>query len=241
MTLNGINSAQAGYVSQNGEFNTFGQDGAYAAGVINNSVKPLTAQAWYYNLQGLAQAYWLQADVDMEGILVGAQYASVDISNDTIKNLNPLTDSETTGYSVMVGYAMKDVATFKAAYSSIDDDGISGLGNTATTTAQSKLYTEMWWNYGAVSAVGADSYSITAEATVAEIDLLVGYYKTDADPKGAGNNWDDTEIALVASKSYGSLDTSVAIIHDEFDQEGGFVTGDLESATHLQIYLTYNF
>ena len=246
VTINALGAAQAGYVSQGGKFNTFAQDGAYAAGIINNSVKPLTAQAWYYDLQGLAEAYWLQADLDIEGVLVGAQYASVEVTHDVLTRAAALalTDSGTTGYAVMAGYAMKDVVTLKAAYSSVDDDGILGLGNTATTTAQSKLYTEMWWNYGAISAVGADSYSITAEGTVAEVDLLVGYYSTDIDPVGieaTGTMTGVDEIAVTASKSFGPLDASVAVIFDDYTYQNTALTGSTEDMTSLQVYLTYNF
>ena len=35
-----------------------------------------TAQAWFYNIEGSAQAYWLQADAKLPmNVGVGAQYA----------------------------------------------------------------------------------------------------------------------------------------------------------------------
>src|SRR5690606_14406818 len=112
----------------------------------------------------------------------------------------------------------------KAAYSTVDDKGVIGVGNVATgsragngNTNQSKLYTEMWWAYGNVSATGADSYSLTAESTVAGVNLLLGYYYADIDPVGTALDAETTEIALVASKSFGPLDTSLALIHNEFD------------------------
>ena len=239
-TLNGLDSTAAGYVATGGKFNTFAKDGAYAIGAVNNSWKPLTAQAWYYDLVSHATAYWLQADLDMEGILLGGQYTAVDVTDaDIVPTLAAGTDTETTAYSVMLGYAMKDVVTVKAAYSSVSDDSVVGVGNTATTTKQSKLYTEMWWNYSNVSAVGADSYSITAEGTAAGIDILAGYYMADVDVTGTANDVEVSEITLVASKSYGPLDTSVAIILDDYDYGVG---GDADTdATTLQVYLTYNF
>ena len=236
-TLNNFagGSAAAGYVATGGKFNTFAKDGAYAIGVVNNSVKPLTVQAWYYDLVSHAKAYWLQADVDVEGILVGAQYASVDADS--------ITGAKATdGYALMLGYAMKDVVTIKAAYSSVCDDGTSGpLSNTATTTQQSKLYTEMWWNYGNVGNAGANSYSITAEATAAEIDFLLGYYASDIDVAGGTTtDYEVSEITLTASKSYGPLDTSIAIILDDYDYSDTHADADTD-ATTLQVYLTYNF
>jgi hypothetical protein len=38
-----------GYMGAGATFGKFNESGAYAAGAINNSFKPLVAQAWYYN------------------------------------------------------------------------------------------------------------------------------------------------------------------------------------------------
>jgi len=245
--INSLDAAAAGYVAEGGKFNTFAKDGAYAFAVVNNSFKPVTAQAWYYDLQGLAKAYWLQADLNMDGILAGAQYTNVDPDleglNAYLGGAGLTAVDDTTAYSVMVGYEIKDTVKVKAAFSSVDDKGPLGVANTATGGAatlggQSKLYTEMWWAYGNVSAVGADSWSLTAEATVADIDLLAGYYFADVDPEGAANE-EVTEIALTASKSFGPLDTCVALVMDDLDDKVDD-TQD-ETVTTLQVYLTYNF
>jgi len=250
VTLNAIESAQSGYVSVDGKFNTFGTDGVYVAGLINNSWKPLTVSAWYYDLQKMADAYWLQADVNLDGILAGAQYTEVDADK-----LIAGTDKDK-AYALMLGYEMKDTMTVKVAYSSVDDEGTIGVANVATggdtyeagrngSGAQSKLYTEMWWNYGAVSTTGADSYSLTVEATVGpEIELFAGYYYADINvgsgsSANANNDEELTEIALTASKSFGPLDTSLALIIDDF--EDNLNSANDEKVTTLQVYLTYNF
>jgi len=237
--------------SAGGKFNTFAKDGAYAIAAINNSFEPLTAQAWYYELPSLASAYWLQADLDMEGILAGAQYVDIDLVDSGVNAVTGLTGSDyknDRAYGLMLGYAMKDVATFKVAYSAVDDEGTIGVSNLATygasSGAQSKLYTEMWWWYGTVSQTGADTLAISAETTVGDgYDLYLGYWTCDIEPKGqvAGDQDSVDEIAFTVSKSYGPLDTSVALIHDEFDYKGGATSGDDESLTTLQVYLTYNF
>ncbi|MCW8953397.1 MAG: hypothetical protein OQK48_00475 [Sulfurimonas sp.] len=239
-SLNNISGAQAGVVAQDGKFNTFGTDGVYVVGAINNSFKPLTVQAWYYSLQQMAEAVWVQADLNIEGILAGAQYTEVDVD----KLVSGADEDE--AFAAMLGYEMKDVATFKVAYSSVDEKGTIGVGNVATgsrtgtgNSNQSKLYTEMWWAYGNVSATGADSYSFTAEGTAAGVNLLLGYYYADIDPTGTANDAETTEIALVASKSFGPLDTSLALIHNEFDDNS--VGGVDEDVNTLQVYLTYNF
>ena len=227
-------------VATNGAFNSF-YDGAYVAGIVNNSVEPLTVQAWYYDVQTVAKAYWLQADFAQDGILAGAQYANMDSSTVGAKD-----DS---GYAVMLGYAMKDSVTVKAAYSSVDDEGTLGLGNIATRsaansgssqTAQSKLYTEMWWNYGNVSNTGADSYAVTVEGSAIGMDLFAGFYSSDIDVATAANDYEVQEITVTAGKDFGPLNASVALIFDEIDYSATNANSDTD-ATTLQVYLTYNF
>lgn len=248
LTINTITAAQAGYVAEGGKFNTFGTDGVYVAGLVNNSIKPLTVSAWYYSLQQMAEAYWIQADLNIDGILAGAQYTQVD-ADKLISGVD-----EDKAYAVMLGYEAKDVATIKLAYSSVDDEGTIGVANVATGSgvatarngsgAQSKLYTEMWWAYGNVSQIGADSYSVTVDGTVAGVDLLAGYYAADINVAAgstinANADAEVTEIALVASKSFGPLDTSLALIFDSIEDK--VTPANDVDANHLQVYLTYNF
>ena len=251
--LNDIGATAAGYVAAEGEFSTFGTDGTYAYGVVNNSWKPLTVQAWYYDMVKFAEAYWLQADLNLAGLLVGAQYTNTELQNGANIGYDPANVSagertvgdtgDTTAYSVMIGYEMEDVVTIKAAYSDVDEDGITGVANTATgglatLGGQSKLYTEMWWNYGVVSASGAESMALSAEATVGpEIDLFAGYYFSEND-KGATDT-ELTEVTLTASKSFGPLDTSLALIFADSEDNG--VGGTDVKTTDIQVYLTYNF
>lgn len=235
--INSLDAAATGYVSEGGKFNTFAKDGAYAVALINNSFKPLTVQAWYYDLVSHAKAYWLQADIEcslVEGLLIGGQYAEVDADAANTK--------ATDGYAVMLGYAVKDVVTIKAAYSSVADDGGSGsLANTATTTQESKLYTEMKWNKGNVGKAGADSYSVTAVATAASVDFTLGYYASEIDEaNNNANDYEVEEIALTASKSFGPLDATAAVIMEDYDYNAAHADADTD-ATSLQVYLTYNF
>ena len=222
--------AIAAVVNENGEFDTYGESGAYAVGAINNSFKPLTAQAWYYDVKDVATAYWLQADLDItklgvDGLIAGVQYSAVTSDADGAKEDNV--------YAIMAGYALKDIATFKVAYSSVNDDGTIGYAgfNTATAagTAQSKLYTEAWWAYGQVTQSGTDSITVTAEGSVAEVDL--GLYITSVDHDA--EDTDLIEYTVTAAKSFGPLDASAAVIYTDNE------TGDDD--TIVQAYLTLNF
>jgi len=246
----GIGSVLGG-VNANGNTN-FRQfyDGAFAAGIVNNSWKPLAVQAWYYNAQedgnthalGLTsvQAYWLQADLDMEGILAGAQYTSIDYNAGAVTPDN-------NAWAVMLGYAMKDVATIKVAYSQTGEEKIAelGAGGNLAASGQSKLYTEAWWNYGYITGADTSALNVTVEATVAEIDLGAYYTATDAGSNGAtvDTRADMTELTLSATKSFGPLDASLVYIFTDAEDQNvkGAAALDGESYNIIQAYLTYNF
>jgi len=233
-----LDLAVGSVVNKNGEFGTYGVDGAYAVGAINNSFEPLTAQAWYYNVMDVATAYWLQADLNMEGILAGAQYSAVkaDVAGSKEDNV----------YALMLGYEMKDVATFKIAYSDVNKNGTIGAAgfNTATSTGASKLYTEAWWNYGYVVASDTQTLNVSVTANVASVDL--GAYYTDADQ---GDNMlagftgtDMQEFALTAGKDFGPLNATLAYIRTKADDQNIKVSNAKGSAFDtVQAYLTVNF
>ena len=223
--------AMGGVVNANGKFTTYGTNGAYAAGVINNSWKPLTAQAWYYDVVQAAQAYWLQADLDtsslgVKGLTLGAQYVSVDAS-DTVPN----SDASST-FAAKVGYEMKDMFAASVAYSQVDKDGVLGAANTATSTGASKLYTEAWLNYGYVTALDTIAYNVTVTSPVNGLFDL-GLYYTGADHNAANDAGDLQELTVTASKSFGPLDTTLAYINSTVN--GG------DNTNTVQVFAKLNF
>ncbi len=62
-------------------FETYYHGGAYAFGAITTAIPNTTFQAWYYDVVSTAQAWWLQADVNLkdivDGVSVGVQYAGI--------------------------------------------------------------------------------------------------------------------------------------------------------------------
>jgi hypothetical protein len=237
-----LGHATAPLVNGNGKFATYGSDGAYAVAVINNSFKPLTVQAWYYNVSKIATAYWLQADLacqEVPGLMAGIQYSGLDIESNQNKILGNgsaaavKTDSD--ALALMVGYEMKDMFTAKLSYSTIGKKHSAGQ-NTATDfvggTAQSKLYTEAWWAYGMITQANADSIHLTVEAPVNGM-FDAGLYITDVSATGGT---DLTEVTVTASKSFGPLDTTLAIIYDETT-----TAGVSDEVAYIQAYLTLNF
>jgi len=224
-----------GVVGAGADMVNFMADGAYAAAIVNNSYKPATLQAWYYNVVDIADAYWLQADINcqlVKGLTIGAQYADMDT-----KGLVAAAH-DSSAYAFKLGYNGIPNLKLSAAYSDADNDNVLNVANVATSSGQSKLYTEAWWNYGYVSAAGAESVNVTAEydAGVAK----VGAYYTDVNNDIAGSTHEMTEIALTASKSFGPLDATLAYISTDADDQN-MLDGSAARYDTIQAYLTLNF
>ena len=233
------NGGTSGVVATSADFTRYGVQGAYAAGVINNSWKPLTAQAWFYDITSYAQATWFQADLDLstvgvDGLSVGAQYTTLDLKSTTIEG----TASAVAG---MVGYEVKDTASIKLAYSDVPRNGAAGY-NTATgaTNGQTKLYTEAWWNYGQVTQAGAKSVNLTVEAPTSVADLGLYLTMVDHDAMATTTSGDFTEATVTATKTLGFVDATLAYIYADTktDKSATAATNDTNT---IQVYLTANF
>jgi hypothetical protein len=220
--------------AQTDSYKTFAVQGAYAAAVVNNSFKPLTAQAWYYDVVNAANAFWLQADVAMEGVSVGVQYASIA----TTGVLNGADDSS--AMAAKLGYTMEDMGlSASVAFSQTDKKGTIDISNVATghtAGSQSKLYTEAWWNYGYVGAADMTAFNVTVEYALKDIADFGLYYTNVANGDEVAASRDMSEITLTASKSFGPLDTSLVYINCKADDQNA-----AEAYNTVQAYLTLNF
>jgi hypothetical protein len=234
----------AGVVGSGANFNTFLSKGAYAAGMVNNSLKFLTAQAWYYDIENVANAYWLQADWTcqlVKDIKVGVQYADMDPKG-IVNNAGVTKDSS--AYAAKLAYVGIDKLNLSAAYSKVSDKGSLKIANVATdnlSSGQSKLYTEAWWNYGYVGAPDASSVNLTAEYD-AGIAKLGAYYThvsvsdTKAEYATKADHTNLNEVTVTATKSYGPLDTTVAYVSTNANDQNS-----AKQYNSVQAYLTLNF
>ena len=216
----GIGGVIAGEANNDTTFSQF-HNGAFAVGAINNSLKPLTVQAWYYDAHQVTTASWIQADLNVDGILVGAQYSGIDHGQAAAGDV----------YALMLGYSMKDTFTAKVAYSQTGKDATAGFNLTGTN--QSKLYTEAWWNYGYATRADTSTVNVTIEATVAEIDL--GVYGTQSAVNNGGNM---NEGTFTATKAMGPVDATLAYIYSNAAGAGALLP---DYSNTIQAYLTYNF
>ncbi|MRI59364.1 MAG: hypothetical protein C6H99_07655 [Epsilonproteobacteria bacterium] len=233
------NGAPDGYVVngiENGSdpFQTYVKEGAYAVAAITKLIPYTTAQVWYYNVVQVAQAWWLQGDVNLEefvpGLTGGIQYANIDPDASGVDTSSAV--------ALKLGYTVENGLKLAAAYSTTDEDGVVPIANTATglsAGSQSKLYTEAWWNYGYVGRPDTDTFMISAEYNMEDVADFYAQY-TNADGGKNAGNIDMSEFALTASKSFGSLDATLAFIYTDADDQN-----DADSYNTVQVYLTYNF
>ena len=219
--------------AQNGNdsFTTFGKSGAFAFAAVTKVIPMTTAQVWYYDVIGVAQAWWLQADIDLKevapGLSLGLQYAHKDPDEKYVGTAN---DKTSKAWAVKLGYGMENLK-LSAAYSKTDKDGYLGIANAAGQ--QSKLYTEAWWNYGYVGKKDTTAWMVNASYNLEGVaDLYAQYTNTSNDT----TNVDMSEFTVTATKSFGNLDATLAyILTDADDQNSG------DSYSTVQVYLTYNF
>ena len=233
-----VNSAESGA----DPFGTFGKRGAYAFAAVTKLIPMTTAQIWYYDVDGIAQAWWLQGDVDLKaalpGLTFGVQYANI---NPDKKFVGATNDDTSDAWAVKLGYGV-DNLKLSAAYSKTKKKGFINIANTAG--AQSKLYTEAWWNYGYVGAPNTRAWNVSAQYAMEDVADFGAYY-TDTKQKVAkhvANKRDMKEFTLTASKSFGNLDATLAYIYtkaDDQNQKTPTTKGD--SYNTVQVYLTYNF
>ncbi len=205
-----------------GEFDTFGNKGAFAFGAVTELIPSVSTQLWYYDISSVATAFWVQAETELSGISLGAQFA----------NLSPKTGDDTTAFAGKIGYSVEDSFSVAAAFSQVSEDGILNVMNSAGLAGfgQSPLYTEAWWNFGYVGAPDTTSFSLLGETSMGRYDL--GVYFTSAN-NDAGDMMD---LTLTAGSSIGAFDYSFAYIMTDADDQN-----DADVYNTLQAYLTYNF
>ena len=251
--INGALTVATGDGSFNNGFSTFGDNGAYAFGAVTSLIPMTTAQAWYYSVDSLADAYWLQADVTPEigsdfKLELGGQFAGTMVADSVTAGG---WSEDATAWALKIGGEFNGFK-LSGAYSSTDTGNL-GFANVGGD--QSKLYTEAWWNYGFVSMPDTDAYNITAEYNWADVADFGAYYTHTEFNGNDGHSFlnggigtlgiqkDDKmdEFALVASKTFGAFDTSVAYVYTDADNLNKDANGNADSFNTLQVYLTYNF
>lgn len=223
-------------IAYNGEFSTFGSDGAYAAAAINKSIPNTTVQAWYYNVGQVADAYWLQADAKVLGMLtLGAQYAGM---NPDSALGGGTSDRSTEMYALKASVDVAGVNVY-GAYSSVND-GTLGFANVATGD-KTMMYTglgSVYFDGEIVSAPDTDAWKIGASTKmVPGVTLSASYGEAETGNNGGtaaplgGLSLQDNDYSawdVVASTKAGPVDLTA--IYTEFDRENSAGVKTLDNA-----------
>lgn len=216
-----------GTVATDGVFSTFGATGAYAAGAINKSIPNTTVQAWYYDVQSAADAFWLQADAKLMGMIdLGVQYASKDLKYTT-------GDAKTDIVAVKAAADVAGVNVY-AAYSSASKGATTNFSNVATGD-KSSIYTALGSIYmdgEFTTRSDTDAWKIGASTKmIPGVTLSASYGESETDTNNGTvaaderNAWD-----IVANTKVGPLGLTAIYTQYEIDMLNT-TTGDKELDT----------
>ena len=230
-----------GTLAVNGGFDTYPSatvgagngKGAYAAAVLAKPIKDLGINAWYYNVQQVADAVWVDANYAIAGVKLGAVYS----------NLQPKglagTGDATSAVAVKAGGKAGPVALF-GAYSAISDDGSLHVANTATGFKKTKLPTAGVYNDGLiVAAPGSKTFKLKAAMPVSSVKLTAQYISCTNDIN-VGKDVD--EIDLIAATKIADINVKAIFVNRAFkaSKGAGGTVGNTDS-NHVRIIAGINF
>ncbi len=220
--------------------NGMGAHQTYAVGALTKFIPELPINAWYYNIDNVADAYWVDGAYtykmdDQTNIDFGAQYGAM------------LPDAagagDTTGYGVKIGGKL-GMFSLMAAYTSVDDDSgtaVVPLANTATGFKKTKLYTANIYTDGtAVAVPGSDAWKVGASAKVDGIGkFIVNYNSCENDDNNPMHNVDEVDVIL-ATKLAG-INTKLIYMNRDVT-EGAIADAGLKDDTnHFRVVLSKKF
>ena len=220
------NGTYGSVVNFDGEFNTFVADGAYALGVLNKSIPNVPVNLWYYNVQDVADAAWIDANAKFGMVSVKAIYATM--------MPKAAGANDTDAYALKVSAKAANVKVC-LAYSSVSD-GALPVANTATGFKKTKLPTAGVYADGTVVAQpDTDSFKIKASTKVAGFGLTAQYISADID-NGSDRIGTDAEFDLILSKKVADINVKALYINRDFEVNQGAADAD-----HIRIIASYSF
>ena len=209
-------------VAPSGDFSTYVADGAYAAGALIKPMKDLGINAWYYNVQKVADAMWLDANYNVGGVKLGAVYSQM--------MPKASGSDDTSGFALKAGSKVGPVSLF-AAYSSISEDGSLPIANTATGFKKTKLPTAGIYNDGVIIAhPGSDTFKIKASAPAGPVKLIGQFISTTNDINKAK---EADELDLIVKSKVAGLDVKAIYMQRTFDNN--VKSGHFKNSDHQNV------
>lgn len=161
--------------------------GALALAAVNNSMKDIPVQAWYYHVSGVANAYWVQADAKMDAFSAQAIFAGVGVK-DEVKDFLEGAGSDTGTTTAMAAKVAGSFGMFNAyaAFCSISEGNVP-VANTATNYKKTKLPTASIFSDGMVAAQpDTTSFKVGGSAKVDGVGTFALSYGSYAVGENAG-------------------------------------------------------
>ena len=219
----------AAYVGQNNgaahgninpsEFNSLAGAGASAIAALYKN-DAFNVNAWYYDVNTVATAYWVDAGATVAGVDLKAIYVNMDPE---------AAGDETTAYAVNVGAKVSGIS-LSAAISKVSDTGTMHVANLGTAGKKSKLGTDGVYTDGQyVARNGSTAVKIKAAGSVAGYKLALQHINNANDAAAL----DATETDLIAAKKFGDFNMKAILMHR---------TGsDTTSQQHLRVVAGIDF
>jgi len=219
-----------GRVTNGQQFDTYVADGAYALGVLTNFGVPVNL--WYYNVQKVADAAWADTKFNIAGVNVGLQYGQM------MPKASGQDDSA--GGAISLSGKISGV-DLMAAYSSMDDDGVLPLANTATGFKKTKLATAGIYTDGTGVAVpGSDAFKIKLSTPTPIGKFTAQYVSCENDERDTRlTNVDEVDLIL-GTKVLGINTKLIYIDRDVDEAKTGSGAFDMDTQ-HVRLILSKNF
>lgn len=217
------NATATGFPSttmHNGSFNGFGTtynsttdvvtDGkkrAYAFGAIVKPTKELAMSLWYYDINSILGAYWVDAEYKISGMFFGIQNSGIDVA--TAGADNAMITAGKVGYTL-------DKLTLDVAYSTTatGNAGSAAIANAATGD-KSKVYTQSVFQDGAV--VGTRDTDAWRVGAAYQFD---GFKISTSLQDVAQTTKDGTEVDIIATTKIGQYVSLAGMyIHQDVDNK----------------------
>ena len=210
-------------------------DGAYAAAALVKPMADLGLNLWYYNVQNIADAAWLDANYAINGINLGAVYAQMMPKG----QIAAFTD--TSAYALKVDSKVGPVSLL-GAYSSVDDDNgqnVLPVANVATGFKKTKLPTAGVYNDGFVVAQpGSDTFKLKAGMPVGSVNLTAQYVSTTNDTYA---KFDVDEIDLIAATKIADINLKAIYVNRAFKNDAASGCVCNSDSDHIRIIAGIDF
>ena len=235
----GAQSGLLGASKTNGKYNTFFEEGAYAAAAIFTGIENTPIRLFYYDVTYIAQAMYADVATKVAGVDLAAQYMSFTPAR-YVKAVN---DESTTAFGIK---ASGKVAGFglMGAYTSVSSDGILAAANVADGQTKTPLYSATI--IGDADVAGRPGtkgmkVSVSHDLGVKGLNLALNYGSYDHDEDVETTDSDSTSTELVA-KYAANEHTKLFVALASYDHIAGYAAGKADTAENFfRTWVRFNY